>query len=259
MNATRSTFDSKMLQGQGAVVTGGSRGIGRATCLALAAVGAQVIVGYVRNRRAAEQTCREAAAFGASPQPLQVDVSQPDEVYRFMDQATELTDSLDILVNCAGTWPQARIDNIEDRDWDDTLATNLSGTYYTCKAASQAMILQKQGRIVNFTSIAAVRGAYSGHAHYAAAKGGVASLTRTLANELGRHQITVNAVAPGVIRTDMTAQALDERESEYAQQTALGRIGQPDEAAGAVLFLVSPAADYVTGQTLHVNGGMWMS
>ena len=259
MSSALGTFDSDMLQGQAAVVTGGSRGIGRATCLALAASGAQVVIGYKRDRRAAEDVCEEAARYGATLVPMQVDVSQPEHVYRFMEQAIATFRALDILVNCAGTWPQARIEDLDDQDWDETLAVNLSGTYYTCKAASKTMIRQRRGRIVNFTSVAAVRGAQSGHAHYAAAKGGVASFTRTLATELGPHNITVNAVAPGMIRTEMTAQALDAREEDYCQQTALGRIGLPDEVAGAVLFLVSPAAAYVAGQTLHINGGMWMS
>jgi 3-oxoacyl-[acyl-carrier protein] reductase len=261
MSSPLDTFSSGMLRGQGAVVTGGSRGIGRATCLALAEAGAQVVVGYHRDRRAAEGVCEEAARTGAGGTlvPMQVDVSQPKQVYRFMEQATAAISSLHILVNCAGTWPQAQLQDLDDQDWSDTLAINLSGTFYACKAAGKTMMGQQRGNIVNFSSIAAVRGAQSGHAHYAAAKGGVASLTRTLANELGPHNINVNAVAPGVIRTDMTAEALNEREQDYCQQTALGRIGLPKEVAGAVLFLVSPAAAYVTGQILHVNGGMWMS
>jgi len=258
MGSVLGTFDSDMLQGQVAVVTGGSRGIGRASCLALAAAGAKVAVGYVRDRRAAEDVCKVGSRFDGQLVPLQVDVSQREQVHRFMEQAAALG-SLDSLVNCAGTWPQARVEEMPDEDWAEALAINLTGTYYVCKEASKTMIEQGRGSIVNFTSVAAFRGAYSGHAHYAAAKGGVVSFTRTLANELGPHNITVNSVAPGVIRTDMTAAALQQREQEYRQQTALGRIGLAEEVAGAVLFLVSSAARYVTGQSLHVNGGMWMS
>jgi 3-oxoacyl-[acyl-carrier protein] reductase len=259
MNVLRRTFASDMLRGQGATVTGGSRGIGRATCLALASAGAHVVVGYARDHRSAGAVCKEAMELGAVAVPLQVDVSRPENVYRFMNEAHKSIGVLNILVNCAGTWPQAHIHEMDDQEWNDTLAINLSGTYYACKAASRTMIEQRHGRIVNFSSIAVVRGAQTGHAHYAAAKGGVVALTRTLANELGHCNINVNAVAPGMIRTDMTAQALQQHENEYCQQTALGRIGLPEEVAGAVLFLVSPAAAYVTGQTLHVNGGSWMS
>ncbi len=252
------TFAAGMLSSHSAVVTGGSRGLGRAVCLALAQAGANVVVGYHSDAQAAREVCAGTKSFGVQAVPLQVDVAQADSVYRFMDQA-ETLGPVEILVNCAGTWPEASIWEMEDQEWDKALAVNLNGIYYACKAASKGMIQRHSGKIVNFSSIAAARGAHSGHAHYAAAKGGVVSFTRSLANELGPYHINVNAVAPGVIRTPMTQRALEDRAADYRSQIPLGRIGLPEEVAGLVLFLVSPAAGYITGQTIHVNGGMWMS
>jgi 3-oxoacyl-[acyl-carrier protein] reductase len=259
MPAALSTFASDMLKGRMAVVTGGSRGIGSETCLALARSGANVVVGFGQSNEAAASVCREAVACGVHAVALAVDVRRAEDVDRFMAEAEAAAGPVDLLVNCAGTWPAALVHELDDGDWQDALAVNLSGTFHACRAASRSMMARRSGRIVNFSSIAADRGARSGHAHYAAAKGGVQSFTRSLANELGPHGINVNAVAPGMIRTDMTDDALGKHEDAYCRQTALGRIGRPEEVAGAVLFLASPAATYITGQTLHVNGGMWMS
>ncbi len=259
VDSVLATFTAGILSGQSAVVTGGSGGVGRAVCLALAHAGANLVVGYHRDAPAAQGICEQAAVFGVRAVPIQVDVAQADEVYAFLQQANGAIGPVDILVNCAGTWPEAKIWEMEDQHWHHALAVNLNGQYYACKAASKVMIQRQSGKIVNFSSIAAVRGARSGHAHYAAAKGGVVSLTRTLANELGPYHINVNAVAPGIIRTAMTQQALEDRAADYHSQIPLGRIGLPEEVAGLVLFLVSPAARYITGQTIHVNGGMWMS
>jgi 3-oxoacyl-[acyl-carrier protein] reductase len=250
------TFGPEMLSGQNALVSGGSRGIGRAVCLALAGAGASVGVGFERDSAAAGAVVESAAALGSRAVTIQVDVANPDAARRFIEQGESALGPLDIVINCAGTWPEAKAWDLDDDAWQRTLAVNLSGTFYVCKAASRSMIERRNGKIVNFSSIAAVRGARSGHADYAAAKGGIVSLTRSLANELGPFNINVNAVAPGMIRTDMTRQALQAREDDYRSQTALGRIGLPDDVAGAVLFLVSPAAGYMTGQTIHVDGGM---
>jgi 3-oxoacyl-[acyl-carrier protein] reductase len=255
-SAILGTFAPGMLAGQSAMVTGGSRGIGRAAALALAAAGANVAIGYHRDEEAARLVCDEAAASGVGAEPFAVDVAQPQEVSRAAAQVADTFGAIDILVNSAGVWPQGRFWEIDDADWRRTLAINLDGTFYACKAVSPGMIDRRRGRIVNFSSIAAARGARTGHADYAASKGAVVSLTRSLAFELGPYSITVNAIAPGVIRTDMTREALVEREDSYRSQIALGRIGTADEVAAAVLFLVSPAGEYVTGQTLAVDGGM---
>ena len=254
-----STFSSDLLRGQSAAVTGGSGDIGRATALALARLGANIAVGYRRSQQEADDACRQAAANGANAVPIQVDVMQTDQAHRFMEQAVEAIGPLDMLINCAGTWPEAMVYQMEDQEWSDTIATNLHGTYYTCKVASKLMIKRRRGRIVNFSSIAAERGARTSHAHYAAAKAGVSAFTRSLAYELAPYNVTVNAVAPGMIRTKMTSGALKQREDQYLKQIPLGRIGSPDEVASLVVYLVSPAAAYITGQVIHVNGGMWMS
>ena len=246
------------LRGEIVGVTGGSQGIGRSVCVALVQAGARVAVGFHTNAQAAQAVCQEASNFDGHALAIQVDVTDPDAVERFVDQANHDLGPIDALVNCAGTWPQAPIWKMDNQAWGEALAVNLNGTYHTCKAVSRQMMARRKGKIVNFSSVAAVRGAHSGHAHYAAAKGGVISLTRSLANELGPYQINVNAVAPGVISTKMTEQALQDREAEYRAQIPLGRIGTPLEVAHVVLFLISPAAQYITGQTIHVNGGMWM-
>jgi 3-oxoacyl-[acyl-carrier protein] reductase len=209
------TFAPGLLAGQSAVITGGSRGIGRAAALALAAAGANVAIGYHRDEQAARLVCDESAASGVRAEPFAVDVAQPDEVYRATAHVLETFGAIDILVNSAGIWPQGRFWEIDDAEWRRTLAINLDGTYYACKAVSAGMMGRRRGRIVNFSSIAATRGARTGHADYAASKGAVVSLTRSLAFELGPYNVTVNAIAPGVIRTDMTRQALVEREASY--------------------------------------------
>ena len=252
------TFRSDALAQRNAVVTGGSRGIGRAVVEALARAGANVVVGYRSRADAARSLCEHACSGNVKLVPMQVDVARPDDAQRFVEEAESALGDLDILVNCAGVWPVARIWEMRQSQWAQTLAVNLSGTFHTCQAASRLMIHRRSGRIINFSSVAAVRGARSGHADYAAAKGGVSSLTRSLANELGPYGITVNAVAPGIVHTDMTYEALRDRGDDYLTQIPLGRIGTPAEMAGLVVFLASPAADYVSGQIIHVNGGMLM-
>jgi 3-oxoacyl-[acyl-carrier protein] reductase len=187
-----------------------------------------------------------------------VDITDSHQVQKFFDQVQQITGPPDVLVNCAGIWPSARAWEMSDDHWRRTIAVNLDGTYYTCRQACLRMIPRRRGAIVNLSSVSATRGARSGHADYSAAKGGVESLTKSLANELGPYGITVNAVAPGMIRTDMTSEALSAREREYLTQIPLGRIGTPEDVAAAVLFLASPAARYITGQILHVNGGLLM-
>ena len=251
-------FASTMLAGRVALVTGGSRGIGRAVCIALAQAGADVAVGFHDHAEAAQEVCQAAAEFGRTALPVQADIAEGEQVYGLIDHVAESLGPLDILVNCAGVWPTAQIWEMDDRQWRHTMAVNLDATYYACKAASRIMMERRRGSIVNFSSIAAVRGARTGHADYAASKGGVSALTKSLAHELGPFQITVNAVAPGMIRTLMTEEALDDREGSYLSQIPLERVGGSEEVAGLVVFLVSPAASYITGQIIHVNGGMLM-
>jgi len=255
---TRPTFRTDVLSQQNAVVTGGSRGIGRSVVLALAQAGANVIVGYQSRADAAQDVCAQATETSNKVVALRVDVAEAEQADRFINTSVETLGSIDILVNCAGVWPSAQIWELEEQQWKRTLRVNLDGTFHTCRAVSRMMMQREAGKIINFSSVAAVRGAQSGHADYAAAKGGVSALTRSLANELGPYGINVNGVAPGIVRTDMTDDALSDSSDAYVAQIPLGRIGSPEECAGLVVFLASPAGDYISGQIIHVNGGMAM-
>jgi 3-oxoacyl-[acyl-carrier protein] reductase len=251
-------FRANLLAGRVAVVTGGSRGIGRAVCLTLAKIGAQVVVGYHRDSQAAEDTCSAAMQSKTTALAVQVDIADRQDAFRLMERAQEAFGRVDILVNCAGIWPTANAWDMSQEHWRQTLAVNLDGTFYACQAACTVMMPQREGRIVNFSSVAATRGARTGHADYAASKSGVDALTKSLAHELAPYNINVNAVSPGMISTRMTEHAVRDRDSDYVQQIPLGRVGSPEDVAGLAVFLASPAADYITGQVFHVNGGMLM-
>ncbi len=240
------------------MVTGGTRGIGRAVALDLAREGSTVIVAFSKDRAAAEQLCRESGRLPGKVHAVCADISQPDQVERLFVIADGYGTAPDFLINAAGFWPAASIWEIGEEDWRRTLAVNLDGTYRCSKAAAVRMVARHSGRIVNISSIAGTRGARSGHSDYAAAKGGVDAFTKSLASELGPYSITVNAVAPGMIRTELTREALAKRERDYVAQIPLGRIGEPEDVSGLVLFLLSPAASYITGQVIHVNGGLLM-
>jgi 3-oxoacyl-[acyl-carrier protein] reductase len=244
--------------GKVAVVTGGSRGIGRAVALALAAAGARVVVGYQKDEASARATCDTARNAGGTAVCRQADVADSGQVNQLFEEAGRRFGLVDLLVNAAGSWPRAGIWELSDEQWKRTLAVNLDGAFYACRAASLTMKSRRSGKIVNVSSVAASRGARSGHADYAAAKGAVDALTKSVAHELAPFGINVNAVAPGVIRTDLVSDALREHESDYLAQIPLARIGEPEEVAQLILFLLSPKASYITGQIVHVNGGMLM-
>ena len=248
---------SGALTGQVALVTGGSRGIGRAVALRLAAAGATVVVNYRENAPAAEETVRLIAAAGGRASAACFDVGDAEAVRVGVQNIVDERGRLDLLVNNAGLAVDALLLRLKEEDWERVLRTNLTGVFHCTKAAVRAMVRARYGRIVNLTSVVAEMG-NAGQVAYAAAKAGVIGFTKSLAREVAARGITVNAVAPGLVETDMTAGLDDRQRSFYTNVIPAGRIATPEDVAAAVAFLASPEAGYITGQVLHVNGGLYM-
>ena len=240
-----------------ALVTGASRGIGRATALKLANAGAKVAVNFAGNRVAAEEVVAMIEAAGGQAMLVQADVGNAADVEAMVKAVVERFGRIDILVNNAGITRDNLIMRMKEEDWDAVIHTNLKGIFNCTKAVSKLMMKQRYGRIINMASVVGVMG-NAGQANYAAAKAGVIGFTKSMAKELASRNITVNAVAPGYISTDMTANLPEQARLELQSQIPLQRLGNPEDVAAAVLFLVSPGADYITGQTIHVDGGMVM-
>ena len=243
-----------------ALVTGGSRGLGRAICLGLAAEGVRVTINYCRHRdRASELVEAIRTAHGVEAVAVEGDVSHAADVVRVFEESEARLGPLDILVNNAGVWPKAYVKDMTEDSWDHTLAVNLRGPFLTCREAVRRWLASgRPGRIVNVASSAAFLGTTTGHAHYAAAKAGLVNFTVSLAREVAPHGIHVNAVAPGMMRTDMAREALQSNEARYLQRIPLGRIGDPAEIANLVVFLASDRTSYTTGATFDASGGMLM-
>lgn len=246
-----------MLSGKVAIVTGGSRGIGRAVSLALADAGADVAVVYAGNRQKAEETMAEIEQRGRRGAMIQADVSRADQVDSAVKQVLDTFGRIDILVNNAGITRDNLVLRMKEEDWDRVIDTNLKGTFLFSKAVIRTMMKQRFGRIINISSVVGVSG-NQGQANYVAAKAGVIGMTKAMARELASRGITVNAVAPGFIETDMTAVLGEEVRNQIMNQIPLARFGSPKDVAAAVRFLASDDASYITGQTLHVDGGMVM-
>ena len=240
---------------QTALVTGASRGIGRAIALTLAQAGFRV-VGTATSQTGADAISQALAAWGGRGIVLNVNDASACETA--VDELVKSQGGLHVLVNNAGITRDTLAMRMKDEDWDAVLETNLKAVFRMSRAVIRPMMKQRYGRIVNITSVVGASG-NAGQANYAAAKAGVAGLTRALARELGSRQITVNCVAPGFIATDMTEVLPEAQKAALLQQIPAGRLGTPDEVAHAVAFLVSPLAGYITGTELHVNGGMYMS
>jgi len=246
------------LQGRVALVTGGSRGIGVAVAQALASAGAALAV-CARNGEAAAATAAAIAGQGGQAFGVAADVSRVADAERIVAACVERFGRLDILVNNAGITRDGLVLRMKDEDWSDVLAVNLNGAFYCARAALRAILKQKQsGRIINVGSVVGSMGS-PGQANYVASKAGLVGLTKALAKEVASRGVTVNAVAPGAIETDMTAGLPDAVKDAYRAQIPLGRFGTAPEVAAVVAFLASDAAAYITGQVIHVNGGMWSS
>ncbi|UBF26969.1 3-oxoacyl-[acyl-carrier-protein] reductase [Kovacikia minuta CCNUW1] len=243
------------LRGKVAIVTGASRGIGRATALALATEGANVVVNYASSRESAEKVVAEIVAIGGGAIALPADVSKADQVDGLVNATLEKWGQIDVLVNNAGITRDTLLLRMKPEDWQAVIDLNLTGVFLCTRAVSKIMLKQRSGRMINITSVAGQIG-NPGQANYSAAKAGVIGFTKTVAKELASRGITVNAVAPGFIATDMTH---DLNSEEILKYIPLARYGQPEDVAGMIRFLASdPAAAYITGQVFNVDGGMVM-
>ena len=240
-----------------ALVTGGGRGIGRAICLALAAQGYDVAVNYAASSAAAEQTAADCRAYGVEAVALQGDVTDPAACQTLVDTAAKTFGRLDVLVNNAGVTADKLILRMQPEDFDKVINANLKGAFFCCKAACKLMMRQRYGRIVNISSVVGLHG-NAGQANYAASKAGLIGLTKSLAKEFAARNVTVNAVAPGFIATDMTNAMTDAAKQAAMAGIPAGRIGAAEDVANAVAFLAGENAAYITGQVLCVDGGMGM-
>lgn len=245
------------LQGQVALVTGASRGIGRAIAERLAQEGALVLVNYVQQQAAAEETCAAIVANGGRAALCRFDIANGAEVTAAIQEAVERHGKIDVLVNNAGLSIDNLLLRLKEEEWDRVIAVNLKGVFLCTKAVLRSMLKQKGGRIINLTSVVAQTG-NAGQAAYTAAKAGVIGFTKTMAKEVASRSITVNAVAPGFIATDMTGSLPEQVKSGYLSLIPAGRWGTTAEVAELVAFLAGPFAGYITGQVINVNGGMYM-
>ncbi|WP_226528263.1 3-oxoacyl-[acyl-carrier-protein] reductase [Metabacillus niabensis] len=246
-----------MLSNKVALVTGASRGIGRAIALDLAKNGASIAVNYAGNEAKANEVVDEIKASGGQAIAIKADVSNGDEVQQMIKEVIKEFGQLDILVNNAGITRDNLLMRMKDSEWDEVIDTNLKGVFLCTKAVTRQMMKQRNGRIINITSVVGVSG-NPGQANYVAAKAGVIGLTKTTAKELASRNITVNAVAPGFITTDMTDELNEDIKTDLLKQIPLAALGEPSDIANAVTFLASEKSKYITGQTLHINGGMVM-
>lgn len=245
------------LKGKTVLITGGSRGIGRAIALAFAGEGTNVIINYTSDEENAKNVIKEIEKFGVKGLAIRANISKAEEVNNMFDKIKEDFDVVDILINNAGITRDSLFIGMKERDWDEVIEVNLKGMFLCAKAVIRKMLRQRYGRIVNISSVVGVVG-NPGQANYCASKAGVIGFTKSLAREVASRNITVNAIAPGFIKTDMT-DALPEDIKESVMGTIpMGRYGNPEDIANIAVFLSSGKADYITGQIIHIDGGMAM-
>lgn len=246
-----------MLKGKTAVVTGASRGIGRAVALELAEQGANVVVNYSGSEAKAHEVVEAIKEMGGQAIAVRANVGNSEDVQAMMKEALSQFDTIDILVNNAGITRDNLLMRMKEDEWDDVININLKGVFNATKAVTRQMMKQRSGRIINIASIVGVMG-NAGQANYVAAKAGVIGLTKSTARELASRHITVNAIAPGFITTDMTDKLTEDIKAEMLKQIPLARFGDANDIAAVVSFLASEKSAYITGQTIHVDGGMVM-
>ncbi|MFZ5966344.1 MAG: 3-oxoacyl-[acyl-carrier-protein] reductase [Bacillota bacterium] len=245
------------LSGKTAIITGGSRGIGKAIALKLASLGANIVINYTSNPDKAEEVVNEIKNMGREAMAIKANVSKSEDVQNMIKLVEETFPTLDILVNNAGITRDGLLMRMKDEDWEQVIDTNLKGTYYCTKAVTKKMMKQKNGKIINVSSVVGVTG-NAGQANYAASKAGVIGFTKSVAKELSSRGINVNAVAPGFIQTDMTDVLSDEIKETLIQNIPMKALGAPEDVANVVAFLCSDDSKYITGQVIHVDGGMVM-
>lgn len=246
-----------MLEGKVALITGASRGIGRAIALKYAEAGANIIVNYSGNEAKAQETVAEIEKLGREAIMIRANVGNTEEAENMVKEALERFGKIDILVNNAGITRDNLLMRMKESEWDEVINVNLKGVFNMTKALTRPMMKQRSGSIINITSVVGVLG-NAGQANYVAAKAGVIGLTKTTARELASRNIKVNAIAPGFVNTDMTDVLPEDVKSGILAQIPFNRLGSADEISSVALFLASDASSYMTGQTLHVDGGMYM-
>ncbi|MCP4346129.1 MAG: 3-oxoacyl-[acyl-carrier-protein] reductase [Desulfobacterales bacterium] len=238
------------------VVTGGSRGIGRAVCLSFARLGVQIYFNYSSDGDAASETEKLIAEAGGQASGMRVNVADESEVAEFFKKIISETGRTDVLVNNAGIARDGLLVRMKEKDWDDVININLKGAFNCTKIAAKSMIKQRYGRIINVSSVVGVMG-NPGQANYVASKAGIIGFTKAVAKELASRNITANAIAPGYIETDMTTSMTEKAKEAMVNAIPMGRVGIPDDVAAVAVFLASDSAAYITGQVIHVDGGMY--
>lgn len=247
------------LKGKSAIVTGGSRGVGRGICLALAKEGANVVINYNSSNESALKLKDEIESLGGNAVTVKANLGNPEDCKNLIEEAEKTFGNVDILINNAGVWPQNWVQDIPLDEWNKTIDINLTSVFLTSQAFVRKNIdKNRPGKILNITSQAAFNGSTTGHAHYAASKAGVVSLTVSMAREMSKYDINVNAIALGIVETDMTKKALESKEDYYLNRIPIGRVATPKDIGDIALFMVSEPASYITGATIDATGGMLM-